>query len=89
MNQLVSQISPQFLERIARSAADLPEAFRERNATRAAHGARLRQAIAAVIREEPGIVARDVRSKLDAASIGSIPRLRAIQLHMRAIRHSA
>lgn len=85
LSQRVSQIAPEFLERIARSAADVPEAFRAWNASRAAHGERLREAIAAVIREGGALDAREIRDKLDSRALGCIPRLRMIQKHIRAV----
>lgn len=82
----VSQISPEFCERIARSAEDVPDAFRAWNAGRVAHGARLREAIASMMHGNDGLDARTVRSRLDPAELGRIPRLRMIQKHIRVLR---
>jgi hypothetical protein len=65
-----------------------PNAFQTWNAQRASQAGRLREAIATIMRDAPGICAADVRARLDATALGlqSIPRKRAIQLHMQAIR---
>lgn len=92
-------ISPQFIERLARSAADVPESFRVWNAERAARGARLRERIAAIVRDEPAVSARDVRDRLleaahsagalyDARGRRMVPGKRAIQRHMLRIRRT-
>ena len=67
-----------------------PNAFQTWNAQRASQGERLREAIATIMRDAPGICAADVRARLDATPLGlqSIPRKRAIQLHMQAIRRA-
>jgi hypothetical protein len=51
---------------------------------------RVREAIGTIMRDAPGICASDVRARLNAAQLGlaSIPRKRAIQLHMQAIRRA-
>ena len=48
------------------------------------------EAIGAIMRDAPGICAADVRVTLDATALGlpRIPRKRAIQLHMQAIRRA-
>ena len=53
-------------------------------------GERLREAIGMIMRDTPGICAADVRARLDATALGlaSIPRKRAIRLHMQAIRRA-
>ncbi len=72
------------------SDSSVPDAFRAWNASRQAQGARVRSAIAAMMQECPGILAREVRSKLDAAALGrlTLPRKRAIQWHMQALREA-
>ena len=67
-----------------------PNAFQTWNAQRASQAGRLREAIATIMRDAPGICAADVRARLDATPLGlqSIPRKRAIQLHMQAIRRA-
>jgi hypothetical protein len=96
----INCLSAQFLERMARSADDLPAAFRAWNSERAAKAAMLRTAIAGVMRQEPAIKARNLRERLleqaqasgrlyDAHGRRTVPRLRAIQLHMAAIRSRA
>lgn len=67
---------------------DVPPAFGEHNLRRAAQGIRLRQAIAAIMAASPDILARDVCGRLDARALDyrRLPRKRAIQLHMQAIR---
>lgn len=79
-------ISGAFLERIARTAEDVPGAFSVWNAGRARHGARIREAVAAIMRDEPELDARNVRRKLDPATLGRVPLLRMVQVHMQAIR---
>lgn len=75
----------------------MPEAFAAWNRHRAAQGAHLRAAIAEILRETPALDARGIRCRLLATGVlprqepnGHLaaPRLRAIQLHMAAIRDS-
>lgn len=70
---------------------DVPREFAQHNVERAAQGARVREAIGALMAQEPEILAREVRARLNARALGrhTLPRKRAIQLHMAAIRAAA
>jgi hypothetical protein len=58
------------------------------NDQRRIQGTKVRAAVAAIMQEHPGIDAMGVRMKLDAAALGrlTLPRKRAIQWHLRALR---
>lgn len=68
----------------------VPDAFLEWNRHKQRQGAVLREVIARLLREDPGMLAREVRSRISPAAIGRlmVPRKRAIQLHMQQIRRS-
>lgn len=70
---------------------DVPQAFEQHNLERAEQGTRLREAIGAIMAEDPESTALSVRARLDSGALGrrTLPRKRAIQLHMAAIRRAS